>query len=134
MTPAALAALHAQASASPWSASSFDEVLCSSGSLLTTKDNAFALGRMILDDVELLQIATDPAHQRQGLGRSVLSTFERQARSFGCRRALLEVASKNFAAIALYTASGWQTDGMRPKYYRTSDGIFDDAILMSKNI
>ncbi len=134
MTPDALAALHAKASTSPWSARSFEAQLSLSGSVLVTQPYAFALGRIIVDDVELLQIATDPTHQRQGLGRSVLREFETLAHQRGCRRGLLEVASLNTRAIALYTSAGWVIDGKRTNYYRMADGQYDDAWLMSKNL
>lgn len=134
MTPNAMAALHARASASPWSVESFAKQISQTGSILATQTHAFALGRIIVDEVELLQIATDPDHQRNGLGRAVLSEFERLAHQRGCLRALLEVASLNSAAIALYTAAGWTVDGTRPNYYRLQDGRYDDAILMSKNL
>jgi len=41
---------------------------------------------------------------------------------------------RNAPAIALYTNTGWQRDGVRAKYYRLKNGQYDDALLMSKSI
>lgn len=132
MTPKDLAALHLRASASPWSAQSFEKQIAKSGSLLITHSHAFALGHIVLDEIELLQIATDPSHQRKGYGRKALSDFERSAIHRNCTRALLEVSANNASARALYTSSGWVRDGLRTNYYRLANGEREDAILMSK--
>ena len=92
---------------------------------------AFALGRVTLDEAELLTLAVDPAHQRQGLGRQCLAQFEAKAQENGATRAFLEVAASNHAALALYRNTGWTQDGTRPNYYATATGR-EDAILFSK--
>ena len=134
MTPEHMAALHARASTSPWSAESFAAQLAQSGSILAHKEHAFALGRATLDEAELLHIATEPDKQRQGLGTQMLIAFERAAKDQGCTRAFLEVASRNAAAQALYTTCGWKVDGRRKDYYRDADGRRDDALVMSKTL
>ena len=134
MTPEELAALHLRASASPWSKESFASQLAQDGTLFTFEAHAFALGHAVLDEAELLQIATDIDHQRQGHAKRILSGFETQARENGCARAFLEVAQSNVAAIALYTAAGWILNGRRKGYYKYSDGAHEDALLMSKDL
>jgi len=134
VTPHDLAALHAKVSRAPWSADSFASQLAQRGSLLSKHDFGFALGRITLDEVELLQIAIDPSHQRQGYGLDVLKKFEAKARTRGCRRAILEVAQSNARAFALYTRAGWVQDGVRRDYYRRENGQREDAILMSKSL
>lgn len=94
---------------------------------------AFALGRVTLDEAELLTLAVDPDARRKGLGRAVLSAFETQASDRGATRAFLEVADTNQPARALYAASGWAMTGARPNYYRTTDGRID-AILMGRSL
>ncbi len=134
MTPQDLAALHARASTSPWSVESFEEHLNHAAAILVTAPHGFALGRAVLDEVELFQIATDPDFQRQGIARSVLAEFESDARKRGCARAFLEVAASNHAAQALYKAADWHTDGLRKSYYKRADGTREDALIMSKNL
>jgi ribosomal-protein-alanine N-acetyltransferase len=134
MTPEALAHLHARASDSPWSVDSFASQLADKSTFLTIEPNAFALGRATLDEAELLQIATDPDHQRKGHGHRVLAAFEIQAKFVGCTRSFLEVAQSNAAAIALYTSCGWVQDGKRPNYYMLANGQREDALLLSKSL
>lgn len=134
MTPDTLAALHARAFTAqrPWSATEFAALLDSSHVFLAATENAFALGRVILDEAELLTLATDAGHQRQGLGRQMLTAFETAAQGRGATRAFLEVAADNTPAIALYTSAHYQRDGLRPGYYQTRDGRAVDAVLMSR--
>lgn len=134
MTPRQMAALHARASTSPWSVESFASQAEQPGALIASDEHAFALGRAILDEAELLQIATDPDHQRQGHAKQVLMAFEQAAKAKGCTRAFLEVAQSNDPAQALYTTCGWKTDGRRNGYYKRSDGGWEDALLMSKEL
>lgn len=91
----------------------------------------FALGRVVLDEAELLTLVTDPNHQRTGIGAYCLAAFEAEAAAKGAVQAYLEVAAPNQAARALYQKAGWQEDGRRPGYYAASTGR-EDAILMSK--
>lgn len=134
MTPQQLATLHARVSATPWSAQSFSDQLGQSGALFTCCDNAFAIGRAVLDEAELFQIATAPEYQKQGLGKQMLTAFEQSAKAHGCTRAFLEVAQSNVAAQRLYTTSGWSLNGRRKSYYKCEDGSFEDALLMSKGL
>ncbi|MGH1577260.1 GNAT family N-acetyltransferase [Planktotalea sp.] len=134
MTAEQLAKLHARASDRPWSLDSFQSQLAQSNTILEFDAHAFAIGLFALDDVELLQIATDPAFQRRGLAARVLKAFEVQAKAKGCTRGFLEVAESNLPAQGLYETSGWQEVGRRPNYYKCADGDREDAILMSKDL
>ncbi|MEO1537066.1 MAG: GNAT family N-acetyltransferase [Pseudomonadota bacterium] len=93
---------------------------------------AFALGRVILDEAELLTLAVDPFYQRQGYGQTCLQAFERIALEHGARHLCLEVAASNVAALALYHAAGWTESGHRKGYYKGRDAR-TDAILMTKH-
>lgn len=162
MTPAALAHLHARAMLNAWSSQTFADLLPAPGVFLTvapspcpkyapgereggtpsptaTGDSqaqslkGFALGRATLDEAELLTLAVDPDHQRQGHGHTLLAVFEARASRRGCKHAFLEVSAGNAAARRLYQASGWVEIGRRPAYYRTENGR-EDAILMQKSL
>ena len=133
MTPEALSALHARAMQvpDPWSVHDFEKWLASPGVFLIATAHGFALGRLVLDEAELLTLAVDPSHHGQGIGREVLNEFEQSARKRGAMRAFLEVADNNFAAKALYLKAGWARDGLRKAYYRAKPTAID-AITMSK--
>lgn len=151
MTPETLAALHARSMdvPGPWSPREFSGLLASPGVFLANSPqdhlalrgkvpdaaalhlHGFALGRVVSDEAELLTIAVDPGHRRQGIGSACCAAFEAEAKSRGAARAFLEVAATNEAARRLYLASGWRMHGRREAYYRTPTGRVD-AILMGK--
>lgn len=136
MTPEDLANLHARAFTAqrPWSAQEFADLLDSPLVFLISSPHAFALGRAVAGEVELLTLATDPDHQRLGLGRQVLQSYELAAVGCGADRSFLEVAADNRAAISLYQSAGYTVDGQRPGYYLTPHGTRVDAVLMSRNL
>ena len=87
---------------------------------------AFAIWRDLGGEGELLTIGVDPAAQRQGAARAMLSNILAAARSAGAKRMFLEVDSGNEAALTLYRRAGFEEAGLRRGYYR--DGA--DALVM----
>lgn len=134
MTPDRLAALHAKCfeTPRPWRANEFASLLAAKGVFLHTTDAGFVLGRVIIDETELLTLAVDPAHQRQGHGHALLAAFETDAASRKAKTAFLEVAEDNIAARALYRAAGYSESGRRPAYYRPPQGAKINAIILRK--
>lgn len=86
----------------------------------------FALARTILDEAELLLLATAPAERRRGVGGALLRSVLADARGRGAARIHLEVRAGN-AAVALYTAAGFARVGERRRYYRGAQGQLHDA-------
>lgn len=120
MTPDDLARLHAACFPQrprAWSAQEFADLLRSPGCFPVTRPNSFLLGRIVLDEAELLTLAVAPAARRKGLGRALLREFETLAAARGATRAFLEVASDNPAAHALYLGAGWLVQGVRRDYH-----------------
>lgn len=136
MTPDMLAALHARCfeTPRPWSADEFAALLATKGVFLCASETGFALGREIVGEVELLTFAIDPAHQKQGHGRALLTTFERDAVKHGATEAFLEVACNNAAACALYQSAGYTESGHRRAYYTPPTGPKIDATMMRKSL
>lgn len=128
MTLQAMAALHAACFTRPrpWSADEFAALIAAPGAIVVTGQRGFLIGRVVLDEAELLTIAVDPASRRQGIGQRLVSRFLAAAHQAGAATAYLEVASDNAAALALYAASGWIAAGCRPNYY--APGV--DAAVM----
>lgn len=144
MKPEDFADLHARAMRvpGPWSADDFDELLSGAGvfsvvpsQLLRAEEGVggFALGRVVLDEAELLTLAVDPDFRRQGIGSACLDAFEAEAVRRGATVLHLEVAETNAPAIALYLSRGWERSGRRKAYY-ASPGGRTDAILMTKRL
>lgn len=136
MTPETLADLSRRAyrHMTPWTTAQFADTLTSPQSLLTTTDHAFVLGQVIADEAEILALAADPDHQRQGQAWRALTEFHRQAANRGATRAFLEVAAANTPARALYSGHGYRQVGLRRAYYRRADGSRDDALIMARSL
>ncbi|HSQ34664.1 MAG TPA: ribosomal protein S18-alanine N-acetyltransferase [Candidatus Binatia bacterium] len=82
-------------------------------------------------EVELHQLAVAGAYLRRGCGSALLDFFIRSARSWHCRRALLEVRAGNAAAIRLYEKFAFRTIGRRRDYYSlpTEDALVFELTL-----
>jgi ribosomal-protein-alanine N-acetyltransferase len=91
---------------------------------------AYGLLSVAAGEAHILNVCTDPALPRQGLGRRLLRALLLQARGRGAQRVFLEVRPSNPAAIALYHAEGFNEIGRRPRYYPAASGR-EDAIVMA---
>jgi len=129
-----MAATHAAAFtlSRPWSEAEFTELLQHPGCFASGNADCFALTRVILDEAELLTIATHPRCQRHGLARICMTTWQASAQERGATRAFLEVAADNSAATSLYQACGFETCGLRPGYYRRHEAAAVDALILSR--
>lgn len=130
MTPEEMAICHARAftgSSRAWSVAELNDLLESPLVFAVGDRRAFALGRVIADEVELLTLACDPAHQRKGLARACLGNFEVESRTRGAVTAFLEVAADNLPARAIYDAAGYIEVARRAGYY--ARGTVDALIL-----
>jgi ribosomal-protein-alanine N-acetyltransferase len=91
----------------------------------------FAMTRAVLDEVELLLLATLPAARRRGIGQALVNTVIDNARDRDAARIHLEVRAGN-DAIKLYTNAGFTKVGERRGYYRGSSGQLFDALTYSR--
>lgn len=130
------AALHARCFTSPrpWTEAEFAVFLENPNAVFCDKPGGFALGRVVLDEAELLTIAIAPEHRRKGRARSVLTGFLSLATARGASMCFLEVAASNCAALGLYHGAGFRESGRRRGYYVQADGPPVDAILLSRRL
>lgn len=89
---------------------------------------AMAWGRRVVDELQITLVVVAPAWRRTGWGLRMLGDLCRHAAAAGAAEASLEVAAGNAAALALYRRLGFESVGVRPRYYR--DG--QDALLLSR--
>jgi ribosomal-protein-alanine N-acetyltransferase len=80
--------------------------------------SGIVVGRQVVDEAEILNLAVKQGMRRQGEGgtlvRRILQRFsERQV-----RRVFLEVRESNAGAIAFYLGLGFQAVGVRKDYYQ----------------
>lgn len=133
----ACAEIHAAAfsptGARAWSRDEIEALLHRDTTLLLFADHAFLLLEIIGSEAEVLTIAVDPRHQRQGLGRECLSTLIKLCVDREVIRCILEVATDNCAAIALYDAFDFRQIATRPRYFKRNNGSVD-ALLMEKSL
>lgn len=135
MTAKEMAALHARAFAGQgraWTADEFATLLESPHVLAVGGADCFALGRVIVDEAELLTIATDPACRRSGRARATLATFEAEIRARGAVQVFLEVSEDNLAAQWLYLSAGYVQTARRTGYYHLPNGQTVDALILRK--
>lgn len=133
MTPAELARIH-QASFEtprPWSEAEILDSLGTSGCFLERAAGGFLIGRVIVDEAELLTLAVDPAMRRQGIGLTLVKRFLNHAKDRGAQTGFLEVAADNQAACALYQSVGFVESATRKRYYSAPDGTKVDAKIMT---
>ncbi|WP_372570816.1 GNAT family N-acetyltransferase [Ruegeria jejuensis] len=134
MTPAQMAETHAAAftGARPWSADEFEALLSNRFTHRAGDPRCFAVYTLITDQVELLTIATHPDFQRLGLARRCMELWQSQVTEQGAKRAFLDVAEDNAAAIALYQGCGYAVSGLRRGYYLREAGVRVDAIALER--
>ncbi len=87
----------------------------------------YFLAQCVLDEMEILRIAVDPAWCRNGFGRRMLSEVKNEASKLGIGWCYLEVRESNAAARHLYESLGFATYGTRKGFYRQPE---EDAIIM----
>lgn len=136
MIPVA-AALHAAAFADEaWDARAIAEVLAMPGAqgrfAIDAEDRplGFLLSLLIIDTVELLTLAVDPAGRRHGTGGLLVRDFLADAKRRGATNAFLEVAEDNIPAISLYKREGFVPEAVRRDYYRRHGNIRVDALVL----
>ena len=84
------------------------------------------LGRVAPFEYEIHTIGVDPAYQRHGIGRAMMTRLLEDVDG----AVYLEVRTDNDAAIALYQSLGFVTVGVRRRYYRASGA---DAFTMRRD-
>jgi ribosomal protein S18 acetylase RimI-like enzyme len=80
--------------------------------------------------LEIKGLAVSPAHRRRGVGRALVHEAIAAAKDAGGLRLTLRVLSHNEDARALYTACGFEIEGILRGYFRL-DGRFVDDVLMA---
>lgn len=78
------------------------------------------------DEAHVTTLAVSPHHQRQGLASRLLAELAWHAVRRGSRGLTLEVRASNTAAQALYQRFGFESAGVRVRYYENTE----DAIVM----
>jgi len=78
---------------------------------------AYAVTWTAADEMQLIDLATQPDVRRQGAARALLSALVRDAKVKQLSAIFLEVRASNAAAIALYERCGYTSTRVRRGYY-----------------
>jgi ribosomal-protein-alanine N-acetyltransferase len=139
------AALHEQAFPDPWDATAFAELLSDptvhawighSSSGEESAPMAVLLCRVVIDEAEILTIATCPDQRRSGWGKALMQAAQNHFHTHGVDQWFLEVAAENTAAQALYHRHGFTKVGLRKGYYAPLAAELPrrDALVMSASL
>jgi [ribosomal protein S18]-alanine N-acetyltransferase len=110
--------------AARWSASMVREIFAGgaiSGFIAERNARAtgFILGREVLDEGEILNLAVVRASRRHREGTALVRTLMNSFAARGVWRVFLEVRESNLGAIAFYQRLGFRQMGRREGYYRS---------------
>ena len=131
----AFAELERAAFSDPWTAAQLQEAMSWGGALAIAAEAAdgsiagYVLGRVIVDEAEILSIATDPGRRRAGIGRALLGAVLTAMVDGGARAVWLEVRASNEAAREMYQHAGFVAAGLRKGYYRRP---VEDALVLRR--
>jgi ribosomal-protein-alanine N-acetyltransferase len=117
---AALAAIHAAAfpPREAWGEGMFSQQLALPGVFGLIDDRGgMVLARVAAGEGELLTLAVSPPARRQGVASALLKAALAQVIAQGGRTMVLEVATGNATALALYRRHGFARVGHRRHYY-----------------
>ena len=82
---------------------------------------------LIVDELQIMNLAVAPEHRRRGFGDALLADLATLVGPLGVSTMTLEVRRSNAPAIRLYERHGFQRVGVRQRYY--SDNA-EDALVM----
>lgn len=93
----------------------------------------FTLSRAVVDEGELLLIATHPSCRRRGIGAALLRSVLEEAKKRNVTHLHLEVRAGN-TAVELYRSHGFIKTGERRDYYRGMSSTTYDAYSFTREI
>ena len=85
----------------------------------------------VLDEAQILNIATHPDHRGRGLGKSITERLIDEARERGIAFITLEVRRSNTVARGLYSSLGFTEVGVLKNYYKRP---IEDGLIMKLEI
>lgn len=138
----ALAAIHREDFARPWSEEEFAALLGQQTVFgyvareIGRGDAApagFVLARLAANEGEILTVAVKRAHRRQGLGWRLMDAVLRELHGARAEALFLEVDETNAPAVALYRRLGFFQVGRRPGYYENESGP-SGALVMRRDL
>lgn len=139
---ATLAEIHAASFKHAWSDGDLEKMFSNKNYLcmvahpprtVKSKPSGFVLVRSVLDEAEIITIATNPNIRRKGVARKLLQEAIRRLQFDRRQKLFLEVDEANKPAINLYKSLGFKTISERSGYYsdgKNANGKKSTALVM----
>lgn len=83
----------------------------------------------VMDEGNITNLAVLPGYKRIGVGENLMRFLIEKVKELGVKGITLEVRESNEAAISLYTKLGFDSVGIRKRFYEKP---VEDAIIMWK--
>ena len=118
----------------PWDAGAIEQIMGISGFFgrvgwAISAPVGFALALALGEEAEIVSLGVLPDYRRHGIGSAILNAVCGEAQLRGAERVVLEMASDNEAASALYAGRGFTVVGRRRNYYHRAERLVDALIL-----
>jgi len=129
-----LAALEAASFSTSWSAGQFVSAFSGRSFFVYGIRENGALAcylsfHCVVDEMEIVNLATRPDARRRGLARRLLDGVLQLVENTGIKREYLEVRVSNRPALCLYEYFGFVKTGLRKAYYPDTG---EDAVVMAR--
>jgi ribosomal-protein-alanine N-acetyltransferase len=120
----------------PWTVAQLGAAMDWPGAIALVAEDAgeivgYVLGRLIVDEAEILSIATIVERRREGIGRRLLGAIMAAMIERGAHAVWLEVRMSNGAAREMYQSAGFAPAGVRRDYYRQPT---EDALVLRREV
>lgn len=121
----------------PWSKEAFHKEITENKLahylVIEEADEIIAYGGVwyIYDEGHITNIAVHPNHRKKGFGKDLVQAMMDQAKTDEIHHMTLEVRVSNQPAITLYEKIGFESAGIRPKYYTDNQ---EDALIMWRTL
>lgn len=130
-------AMESRCFSDPWSAQALEQELTPDRLRLplvaevSGRLAGYLMAWKVVDQVHILNIATDPEFRRRGVGTALLLAAVAKAVKWKMVEITLEVRESNREARAFYTGHGFTARGLRKGYYADNG---EDAIVMTRRV
>lgn len=121
---------------SPWTKEQWQtDVALPHSQYFLWEDDGQVLGflacHLVLSEIEIMQVAVHPAHQKKGLAQQLIQTLTNFAQKSEVDSIFLEVRESNHAAKQAYEKNGFEAIGVRKNYYYYPT---ENAVIMLKKV
>ena len=94
---------------------------------------AYIVFWILEDTAQILNVAVDMAHRRQGLAKKMLQKAIQLIAKTSVKKVILEVRTSNIAAIQLYQAHRFDTRQIHKRFYSNGEDAYQMVLEVESN-